>query len=91
VLIPPPQIKICKTKSPFDLLKVLNGEVPSSTGKEEDKTEVNSTVPYEEQNVNESFIYEVKLSDGTTKTFLDRESLDDFMAENTDVNFDLQF
>ncbi len=90
VIIPPPQIKLCKTKNPLDLQKVLNGEIPSSSKKEDD-TEVNSTIPYEEQKVSEDFIYEVKLSDGTVKTFLDREALDDFMSENSDVNFDLQF
>ena len=82
VIIPPPQIKLCKSDNPLDLLKVL---------KNEKVTEVNSTIPYEEQKASDSFIYEVKLSDGTVKSFLDRESLDDFIAENADVNFDLQF
>ncbi len=82
VIIPPPQIKLCKSDNPLDLLKVL---------KNEKVTEVNSTIPYEEQKASDSFIYEVKLSDGAVKSFLDRESLDDFIAENADINFDLQF
>lgn len=39
----------------------------------------------------QSFIYEVKLPDGETKTFLDRDQLDKFIEENADLAFDFTF
>jgi len=39
----------------------------------------------------QSFIYEVKLPDGKTKTFLDKEELDKFIDENSDLAFDFTF
>ena len=39
----------------------------------------------------QSFIYEVKLPDGETKTFLDRDQLDKFIEENANLAFDFTF
>jgi hypothetical protein len=39
----------------------------------------------------QSFVYEVKLPNGKTETFLDREELDKFIDENSDLAFDFTF
>jgi hypothetical protein len=96
ILIKPPHIKLCSTSdpetaSPLDLLKTLNGEIPTSSNSDNNTTEVTSTDPFQSQVASDSFLYEVKLPDGTVKTFLDREGLDKFMDENKDINFDLEF
>lgn len=55
-------------------------------------TEVVSTNPFVSQTPPlPSFVYEVKLADGTVKTFLDRQALDSFMEENKQIGFDVQF
>jgi hypothetical protein len=36
-------------------------------------------------------MYEVKLPDGTTKSFLNREDLDLFIEQNKDLNYDFTF
>jgi hypothetical protein len=75
----------------------MNGESPGATASGSDPeaaaaTEVTGTNPFTSQNPPlEKYVYEVKLTDGATKTFLDRESLDKFMQESRDLGFDLQF
>jgi hypothetical protein len=96
ILIKPPHIKLCSTSdpetaSPIELLKTLNGEKPTSSNSDNNTTEVTSTDPFQSQLASDSFLYEVKLPDGTVKTFLDRDGLDKFMDENKDINFDLEF
>ena len=39
----------------------------------------------------ESFVYEVKLSNGKTVSYLNRDDLDKFIEDNKDINFDLEF
>ena len=95
ILIKPPHIKLCSTSdpenaSPLELLKTLNGET-STSNSDNNTTEINSTEPFQSQVASDSFLYEVKLPDGTIETFLDRDGLDKFMSENKDINFDLEF
>ena len=95
ILIKPPHIKLCSTSdpetaSPLELLKTLNGET-STSNSDNNTTEITSTDPFQSQVASDSFLYEVKLPDGTIKTFLDRDGLDKFMSENKDINFDLEF
>ena len=96
-IIPPPHIKLCKSDDPEsmdpeDLDKIMNGESPSGATASDAKTEIFSTNPFVAQSPPlEKFIYEVKMQDGTVKTFLDRESLDKFMEDSRDLGFELQF
>ena len=96
ILIKPPHIKLCsstktETMNALDIQKTLNGELPSSSNNDDNTTEITSTVPLETKVSSDQFIYEVKLQDGSIKTFLDREGLDNFMEEHKDINFDLEF
>ena len=79
--------------SPEDIKKVLDGIEP--------KGATNSTPnPITGSNTNvidtlnpavQGFMYEVKLPDGTTKSFLNREDLDLFIEQNKDLNYDFTF
>lgn len=101
VIIPPPHLKLCsaddpESMDPEELKKVMAGEIPgggtASSAEDAATTEVTSTNPFSVQSPPlERYVYEVKLPDGTVKTFLDRESLDSFMQESRDLGFDLQF
>ena len=96
IIIKPPHIKLCsstksETMNALDIQKTLNGELPTSSNKDDNTTEVTSTIPFESKVLSDHFIYEVKLPDGTIKTLLDREELDNFMEENKDINFDIEF
>ena len=82
ILFKPPHLKICSPNDPSGLLKTLNGEKPSG-----DETGDGA----DDKTTEDSFVYEVKFPDGTSKSFLDREALDSYMEENNDVNFDIQF
>lgn len=101
-IIPPPHIKLCKSDEadamdPAELNKILNGEEPgkggtASSGPVDAKTDILATMPFTSQTPPlEKYVYEVKLQSGEVKRFLDRESLDEFMQENRDIGFDLQF
>jgi hypothetical protein len=39
----------------------------------------------------QGFMYEVKLPDGTTKSFLNRDDLDLFIEQNKDLNYEFTF
>jgi hypothetical protein len=39
----------------------------------------------------QDFIYEITLSGGVKKSYLNREDLDKFILENKDINFDFSF
>ena len=91
VIIPPPHIKLCFDKDTNEIQKLLNGELPSTSNGDPNTTEVTSTIPFNSQDSNGAFVYEVKMPDGTIKTLINREELDKFMNENKDLNFDIQF
>ena len=69
---------------------MLSGESPSTENDDKNTTEVTKTVPYEEKTASDMFIYEVKMEDGTIKSFIDRDELNKFMEENKDINFILE-
>ena len=100
-LIKAPHIKIVPedttSMSPEDIKKVLDGIEPkgvtSSNGN-------NIPNPITGSNTNavdslnpavQGFMYEVKLPDGTTKSFLDRDQLDLFIEQNREFDFDFTF
>ncbi len=92
-LIKPPHIKLCpETTKPEDIQKILNGESPKTGEKKnENITEVMSTEPYVERIGVDSFIYQVKMANGEVKEFIDRNSLDKFIEDNKDINFEFNF
>ena len=105
-IIPPPHIKLCSGEDPEkmdpnELAKILNGETPGATpstpagvNPEPDfKSEVLSTDPPSVQTpILEKYVYEVKLPNGKTKRFRDKEKLDKYIEENSDdIGFDIQF
>ena len=100
-LIKAPHIKIVPedttSMSPEDIKKILDGIEPkgvtSSSGN-------NIPNPITGSNTNavdslnpaiQGFMYEVKLPDGTTKSFLDRDQLDLFIEQNKEFDFDFTF
>ena len=100
-LIKAPHIKIVpedtSNMSPEDIKKILDGIEPkgvtSSNGN-------NIPNPITGSNTNaidslnpaiQGFMYEVKLPDGTTKSFLDRDQLDLFIEQNKEYDFDFTF
>lgn len=85
-IIKPPHIKLCKDKTPSEQNKLQQGITKSDTV---DATEIVSTNPYEEKPISDSFIYEVTFSDGKKEVFKDYESLQQYIDENKDINFDL--
>jgi len=89
IIIPPPHLKLCFDKNTDDIQKLLNGELPSEN--DPYTTDVTSTVPFNSNDLNNSFVYEVKMPDGTVKTLLNREELDKFMEENKSLSYDLKF
>jgi hypothetical protein len=100
-LIKAPHIKIVPedttSMSPEDIKKILDGIEPkgvtSSNGN-------NIPNPITGSNTNDidslnpaiqGFMYEVKLPDGTTKSFLNRDDLDLFIEQNKEFDFDFTF
>jgi hypothetical protein len=96
-LIKPPHIKLCpETTKPENIQKILNGESPKPGEKNTDDvdgntTEVMSTDPYVERIAVDSFVYMVKMPNGETKEFIDRNLLDKFIEDNKDINFEFDF
>ncbi len=91
-LIKPPHIKLCpETTKPEDIQKILNGELPTVVDKKDNVTQINSTDPYIETVETTSYVYTVKMANGDTKEFIDRESLDKFIDENKNINFEFDF
>lgn len=89
-IIPPPHIKLCKSKTPKEVNKLQNGEAPKVPS-DLDATEVDSTMPYQDKKASDSFVYEVQLPDGKIVTLKNDEELQKYLDENKDLGFDLQF
>jgi hypothetical protein len=85
-ILPPPHIILCKKKNANETNKLKDGD----TEKDNKGTEIESTIPFKSNNLNDYFVYEVVFEDGTKETIKDYESLQKFMDENKDINFDLQ-
>jgi hypothetical protein len=97
-LIKAPHIKIVPedttNMSPEDIKKVLDGIEPKGvTGSNIPNpiTGSNTSAVDSLNPVVQGFMYEVKLPDGTTKSFLDRDQLDLFIEQNKEFDFDFTF
>jgi hypothetical protein len=85
-LIKPPHVKGLSNGS-------IDANSSGSTNSEDVMSIINRIEPKgaSDNPILQSFIYEVKLPDGETKTFLDRDQLDKFIEENADLAFDFTF
>ena len=95
-IIPTPHMKIIPDNTPYsanslDIKSLVDGIKPN--GKDIDDI-INSDINGDDVSSYgfvENFIYEVKLNDGSIKSFLNREELDKFISDNSDINFDFTF
>ena len=91
-IIKPPHIKLCRSKTPEEANKLQNGEAPKSpSDTTPDATQIDSTIPYQDKKASDSFIYEVKLPDGKVITLKNDEELQNFIDQNKNLGFDIQF
>ena len=91
-IMKPPHIKLCKSKTPEEVNKLQNGEAPKSpSDTAPDATQIDSTIPYKDMKASDAFIYEVKLPDGKIVTLKNDEELQNFIDQNKNLGFDLQF
>jgi hypothetical protein len=98
-LIPAPHINMSSMYSsnqslkPEDIQKVVDGAVPqgNTTPKVSDGLNTPTNNSSQLNPVIQTFVYEVKLPDGTTKSFLNRDELDIYVQSNSDINFDFTF
>ena len=98
-LIPAPHINMSsmynsnESLKPEDVKKVVDGTLPqgNTTAKVSDGLNTTTNNSTQLNPVIQKFVYEVKLPDGTTKSFLNRDELDIFIQSNSDVNFDFTF
>lgn len=98
-LIPAPHINMSsmyksnESLKPEDVKKVVDGALPqgNTTPKVSDGLNTPTNNSTQLNPVIQTFVYEVKLPDGTTKSFLNRDALDIFVQSNSDVNFDFTF
>jgi hypothetical protein len=83
--------------SPEDIKKVLDGIEPKGATNSKGNTKPNPITGSNTNSVDtlnpaiQGFMYEVKLPDGTTKSFLNRDDLDKFIEDNNDLNYDFTF
>ena len=98
-LIPAPHINMSSMYSsnqslkPEDIQKVVDGTIPqgNTTPKVSDGLNTPTNNSSQLNPVIQTFVYEVKLPDGTTKSFLNRDELDIYVQSNSDINFDFTF
>ena len=98
-LIPAPHINMSsmyksnESLKPEDIKKVVDGALPqgNTTPKVSDGLNTKTNNSSQLNPVIQTFVYEVKLPDGTTKSFLNRDALDIFVQSNSDINFDFTF
>ena len=98
-LIPAPHLNMSSMYSsnqslaPEDIKKVVDGTLPqgNTTPKVSDGLNSNTNNSSQLNPVIQTFVYEVKLPDGTTKSFLNRDELDIYVQSNSDINFDFTF
>ena len=83
-IIKPPHIKLCSKKDKSSIEDSKNSTIGSDP--------LNSSNILNGDSADLSgFIYEVSLPNGEIKKFLNREELDKFIENNTDVNYDFNF
>jgi hypothetical protein len=98
-LIPAPHINMSsmynsnQSLKPEDIKKVVDGSLPegNTTPKVSDGLNTPTNNSSQLNPVIQTFVYEIKMSDGTTKSFLNRDELDIYIQSNNDVNFDFTF
>jgi hypothetical protein len=102
-IIPPPHIKLCSSDDPEkmdpnELAKIVNGENTGPTASNPADIDIKTDILATDPNPSvqspplERYVYEVKLPDGKTKRFRDKEKLDKYIEENSDdIGFDFQF
>lgn len=97
-LIKAPHIKIVPedttNMSPEDIKKVLDGIEPKGVTGSNIPNPITGSNTSAVDSLNpavQGFMYEVKLPDGTTKSFLDRDQLDLFIEQNKEFDFDFTF
>jgi hypothetical protein len=100
-LIKAPLIKIVPedttSMSPEDIKKVLDGIEPKGATSSNGNNIPNPITGSNTNSVDtlnpavQGFMYEVKLPDGTTKSFLNRDDLDMFIEQNKDLNYEFTF
>jgi hypothetical protein len=102
-IIPPPHIKLCSSDDPEkmdpnELAKIVNGGNTGPTASTPADIDIKTDILATDPNPSvqspplERYVYEVKLPDGKTKRFRDKEKLDKYIEENSDdIGFDFQF
>lgn len=98
-LIPAPHLNMSSMYSsnqslePEDIKKVVDSALPqgNTTPKVSDGLNTSTNNSNQLNPVIQTFVYEVKLPDGTTKSFLNRDELDIYVQSNSDINFDFTF
>ncbi len=90
-IIPTPHMKIVPDNTPYGGLTAIEIKSLVDGIKPNGKDVVDNSTDELSYGSIESFIYEVKLLDGTTKSFINREELDKFILDNNNINFDFTF
>jgi hypothetical protein len=98
-LIPAPHINMSSmynskdTLNPVDIQKVVDNTTPKGNTEPlvSDGLNTTSNTGTQLNPVIQSFVYEIKLPDGTIKTYLNRDDLDKFVEDNKDIEFDFNF
>ena len=98
-LIPAPHINMSSmynskdTLNPVDIQKVVDNTTPKGNTEPlvSDGLNATSNTGTQLNSVIQSFVYEIKLPDGTIKTYLNRDDLDKFVEDNKDIEFDFNF
>lgn len=97
-LIKAPHIKLTSDSSsmnPEDIQKIIDGIEPNGNTSTSDNNPITgsgdaSTIDSMNPGV-ETFIYYITLPDGTVQQYLNREELDKFISEHSDINYDFTF
>jgi hypothetical protein len=97
-LIKAPHIKIIPedttNMSAEDIKKILDGIEPAGVTSNDIPNPITGSNTNAVDSLNpavQGFMYEVKLPDGSSKSFLDREQLDLFIEQNKEFDFDFTF
>jgi hypothetical protein len=86
-IIKPPHIKLCSKK---DNSEDSDSDSKNQTPNDGDADNNSKILSGEDADLSK-FVYEVKLPNGEFKEFLNREELDKFIENNSDINYDFNF
>jgi hypothetical protein len=91
-IIPPPLIKLCdklnENLKPEDAMDVVDGLFKDGSNTSATASSNSMGMTYSGDGSSYNFIYEVQLEDGTVVRNLDAESLQRFIEENKETNYD---